>query len=853
MWLWVNGAFVGHHLGHSTPRRFDLSPHVRAGAPHTVLLAVSNLTDAVSGMALRGYHGKSAGVYRSVHLHASGAGVIEHLHLRPGAEDLGTLAWRAELASPLGLRRASELRWRVLTLDGAKVLAAGSAPVPAVAAGETLCVEWRCGAGGLRAWSPDDPQRYLAAVTWADGGGVCDGRTQAFGLRLLRREGKRLRLNGRPIMLRGVCDHYYFPVECTAPTDVDYYRRQLRTLKELGFNFVRFHTWVPPAEYMQAADEVGFLLQPERPAGTGHDEWENMIRFCRAHPAVVSYCCGNEEYLDEAKIGEIERMYARAKELDPTCLVMPQEGMRGIEYTWVGDEIPQAAEQPFRHSPSRLGRISGCGDLFGQYSWALLSYFSLRGQWRQLQRRYAVYQRPLISHEIGLSGCYLDLDLERRYTGRIRPELFRDTRRRLRAGGREGMAGVYHRHSARWQWLTYRHVLETARRCDDIAGYDLLGGWDAHWHRSGYGCGLLNEFRQLKCGLSPEAVRQANADSVVLLDLGLARSFRAGEPFEMDVMVSLYGGRPVKKGKLRWQLSSGGRVLLRGDKPVGGVPDGRVSSLGPVAFAWPAVEQACKAELKLELVGGGYRLANRWDFWLFPKRPPPAVEASADQASGLWLSERYAGIGPNAREAGVRLRISSALGEEDLRHLRGGGDVLLLGGEPFPSRRTSFQMAVAGRPGGNLATVVNPHPVFEGFPHEGFCDWQFRSLLEGGQATIFNDLPIPFDPILEVVSSYKDMRWQGSLWEVRADGGRLFVAGCHFDLSEAASAALLDNILDYVSGERFDPVTRVSLGELSAAAATKAAAQTAPVTDMGFDPNAPRNRPVGPGQEGRKA
>jgi hypothetical protein len=43
-------------------------------------------------------------------------------------------------------------------------------------------------------------------------------------------------------------------------------------------------------------------------------------------------------------------------------------------------------------------------------------------------------------------------------------------------------------------------MTENLRKCDVLDGYDLLGGWDGHWHNSGYGCGLFNEFFEFKPG-----------------------------------------------------------------------------------------------------------------------------------------------------------------------------------------------------------------------------------------------------------------------------------------------------------------------------------------------------------------
>src|SRR5690606_10329154 len=120
-------------------------------------------------------------------------------------------------------------------------------------------------------------------------------------------------------------------------------------------------------------------------------------------------------------------------------------------------------------------RLHGCADVFGQFSWGLLSYSSLRGDWRELERRFAVYRHPILSHEVGISGCYLNLELEKRYTDRIPPTLYSGVRRLLAEAGRLRMARRYYEASAKWQNLIRKHMFETLRHCPSIAGYDHLG------------------------------------------------------------------------------------------------------------------------------------------------------------------------------------------------------------------------------------------------------------------------------------------------------------------------------------------------------------------------------------------
>ena len=64
-------------------------------------------------------------------------------------------------------------------------------------------------------------------------------------------------------------EHAYFPQTVHVPRDLAYYGMVTAKRKELGFNFVRFHTYVPLAEYLEAADELGMLVHVESNELTG--------------------------------------------------------------------------------------------------------------------------------------------------------------------------------------------------------------------------------------------------------------------------------------------------------------------------------------------------------------------------------------------------------------------------------------------------------------------------------------------------------------------------------------------------------------------------------------------------------
>lgn len=813
----VNGIYMGMHHGHDTPFEFDLTGELKYGQPNEIILAVNNRVDHINSCALRGYQGMSGGIYGDVWLHVSeGPGRIFSYYVYP-ENSLDKLRWKTEVSAPNGMPAPSCIVWRLTTLSG-DTIQRGEVAVRPLAPREVLTLDWSCPSDGIKPWSVWEPNLHQIEVRWQDTAGkLIDVGSRTYGLRLLERRDGRLFLNGRPVMLRGICEIYFFPPDIHPPNNVEYFRHRLLKLKEAGFNYIRFHTWVPMEPYMQAADEVGMLLGPEHSLSPTRNllddaRWAAMVRSCRRHPSVVTYCGGNEELGHEGLIAQFAKRYGEAKVLAPDALIIPMHTMSGPEAEGGHADLP--APDSYIHTENYYdalwARVTRYSELFAVRA-NDFSYSNFLGRdWKEVEPEYAHYERPIIAHESGIIGTYLDLSLEARYTGATPGDLYSAARSYIESAGRLHMAPAYFQNSARWHGQARKFVLENLRKCDVFDGYDLLGGWDSHWHNSGYGCGMFNEFLEFKPGDTLERVLQYNGESVLLLDNAKRWVFRAGEVFDVPILASLYGGVDLRDAVLVWRIKDNGQTLLTGALERLHAPDGAVTRLGNIRFDWPDVAASKRLVLNVELNDPSYPITNAWDFWVFPDRPAPEVSGAADAEALNLLGVRYPGLRPLAEAPNATLRVVRTLTESDVNHLASGGDVVLLGAKPFPADETRFQMGVAGRAHMNLATVVNNHPSLRHLPHEGWCDWQFQGLLENGACVEFNTIPAEFHPIVEIVSSYKYIRLQAAMWEARTEPGRVFAASFHFDMEDPAAVALLDGIFEYVQSDHFDPGTTIS-------------------------------------------
>ncbi len=472
-WVWVNGKLVGHFYGgQSVPFDVDLSEYLNFGAQNDLMISIANCHNRRAGCDERGWHGRSAGIHRPVYLKVSGKARISDLYVFPVDNGNG-LKWQVKVDGANKLKRGI-LEWLARDPDSNRVMGSGAIDI------DDENVEISTNTFGMKRWSEYSPKLYDLVVIIKDGDDLQDSCVQSFGLRVIRRDGVKILVNDKPTMLRGLCCPHYFPETCTAPMDIEYYRNRIRKFQELGFNWIRFHTWVPSKEFIQAADELGMMLQVEPPVWFKKDEWINILKSCRKHPSVVIYCCGNEELIDEAKIDVLRDLAESCKQLVPDALFNPMEALRGIEYSSepsnFGDDL---VNEPFPHNPKRLALIKEFSDVFGQYAWGELSYFSVYGNWKHLDSLQEIYERPLLTHELGITGNYLNLELRSRFVGtRIGTRMFDQLKKNLEKFGLLERAPIYYRNSCAWMALVRKHATEMARKCKNIAGYDLLGAYD---------------------------------------------------------------------------------------------------------------------------------------------------------------------------------------------------------------------------------------------------------------------------------------------------------------------------------------------------------------------------------------
>ena len=773
--VWINGQFVAFRAGFSIPFELPVADGILKAGTNEIVLAVSNnpnlgYCDYVSGLTTRSVFRSTGGVN----------GDLEIRFLRSSLADV-YVTTAQDLRSftvhvgKRGRGNGERFKWEIVRDESA------------LACGETDG-DFTLPTEGFDFWSPENPVLYTLRLKTPEG-----EYSQKFGIRRLAADGEKLRLNGLPVYLRGVTEHCYFAKTVHVPRDLDYYRMVTLKRKELGFNFVRFHTWVPPEEYLEATDELGMLVHIESPNFVSEPEYAAIIAFARRHPSVVIYCTGNETRIDRIAETYLEDV-AKLVHDGTDALFSPMSAMRGVEYQLVpGKDV--IVDSPFPHNPERMRRLSRYCDIWTSYQLGLASYESLNSQSSTTLDAWGdVYcGKPRTSHEICIDGSYVDLSLEKEYppgSPILETGIFSGVREQLMAKGLLERADAYFRNSCEWMRRIRKFTFEKVRAADRVAGYDFLGDINTHWHTFGYSVGMMDEFYRLKPGETVENVLRYNSAAVLLSDLGSDFNVTAGETKRVAFSISNYAG-DAKDATLRVSLVREGAgngewgtgVVWAWEGACSHVPCGKVTALGECAVEIPAAERPAKYLLRASFSGGAVRAENEWEIYVFPHSPTPPLPHSSTPP----------------------LIVADISVDDLLAAMARGERVVLFGAGPFKSLPTTFRIGMAGRCSGNYATVIKPdHPIFRDFPHDGYCGWQFRRLMEGGRAVQL-EAGIPFDPIVDVASSVKNVIRQAALFEYRIGEGRLLVCSFNFSGEDPAAIWLRRRILDYAASGAFEP------------------------------------------------
>lgn len=307
--VWINGRSAGPvHQGGFYRFAYDITPLLKFGAANRLEVTVSkeSADPGVNRAERRGDYWTFGGIFRPVWLEALPAAFIDWTGVDARADG----GFRAEVHLGAPAAAAGVVTATIVDAQGRPVGPPLEAPV---AAGD-MAVTVRGRLDSIAPWTAETPTLYQARFTLAEGGTVRHTVTARFGFRMFEvRPGDGLYLNGRKIVLQGICRHCFWP-ETGRTLSREQSFADVRLIQEMNMNAVRCSHYPPDESFLEACDELGLYVLDELGGWQGSYDTAaaarltgELVRRDVNHPAILFWDNGNEGGWNTANDGEFAK------------------------------------------------------------------------------------------------------------------------------------------------------------------------------------------------------------------------------------------------------------------------------------------------------------------------------------------------------------------------------------------------------------------------------------------------------------------------------------------------------------------------------------------------------------------
>jgi hypothetical protein len=790
--VWIDEHEVGMQNSLGTPHVYNLTEFLTPGK-HSITVCIDNRTKEIDP----GLNSHSI----SDHTQTNWNGIVGQLFLEARAV---TNIQNIQLFPDIQNKEV-KARVKVKSSDGGKINLSMEVTGPTspelktaefdVQPGENIVAVTIPMGDDVKLWNEFHPEVYQLQSVLTDAAGVTDTLKTTFGMREFNSVNRQILINGNPVFLRGTLECAIFPKTGFPPTDKNEWLRILGVCRAHGLNHLRFHSWCPPKAAFEAADEAGFYFQVEASSwpnmsttlGDGkpidkyiYEETERMIEAYGNHPSFCMLSSGNEpggrnysafltEFVNYWKNKDSRRIYVSAA-------------------GW-----PDLEVNDFMNTPKP--RIQGWGEEMrsiinaeppkNNYDW---------------NDRILIFNKPVVSHEIGQWCVYPNFKEIAKYDGVVRAKNFEIFQETLNENGMAHLADSFLLASGKLQALCYKADIEAAMRTTGFGGFQLLGLQDFPGQGTAL-VGVLDPFWEEKGYISP-AEYSRFCNSTVPLARMRKFIYKNNETLEAEIEVAHYGNEPFTASTPKWKITDvSGKVVQEGQLTATDIPLGNAFKLGNVAVPLGFAERAQKLVFEVSVEN----FTNHWEIWVYPAK-----------------TETIAGV--------EKIKVVQQMDAATQKFLEDGGTVLLtlkkgtlpveMGGDIKTGFSSIFWNTAwtKGQGPHTLGVLVNPvHPALAEFPTEYHSNWQWWDAMHHGQAMNLAKIDASIKPVVRVIDDWVTNRPLALVFEAKAGNGKIMISSIDFttDLQKRPEAQqLLFSLKKYMAGEKFNPTAQISAEKL---------------------------------------
>lgn len=391
--VWVNGRHVLTHRGGYLPFSVDITSALERPEGAVVAVRLNNLDnpDIPPGKPHNQldfcYFG---GLYRDVKLivtdplHITDAATANRMagggifvRTESATTKQAKIYAQADVVNDGSVETNVAVRFIAISPDGEKI-AARTVPLSTFASGAEMATNCELTVPNPKLWHPDHPWLYTLKTEVLRNRKVADEVSTRFGIRTLAYDDKLgFVINGQPLTIRGANRHQDFPWLGNAVPDNAAYR-DIKRLKDAGFNFLRLAHYPQSPAVMDACDQLGLMVSVCTPGWQHFSSSEmftnlalqnirEMVRWHRNHPCVIMWEVSlNETYGHDAFYAECSRVAHEEYPGDQMFTAGDSYASKDVRHY----EVPYAGWGGFYHrgaAPGFEGRKRSFAREYGDY------------------------------------------------------------------------------------------------------------------------------------------------------------------------------------------------------------------------------------------------------------------------------------------------------------------------------------------------------------------------------------------------------------------------------------------------------------------------------------------------------
>jgi beta-galactosidase len=305
--VWINGHYLGIRPYGYSSFRYEITPYLKYDKEKNIIaVKVDNSKQPNS----RWYSG--SGIYRNVWLIKTNNVFVDHWGTYITTSEVNDKTAKINIRTKVRnvARNNQQITLNTILYDNAGKEIGRITSNQMIPKDSVVEISQETTINSPMLWSIETPSLYKAVSQIENEQNISDEYETTFGIRdfVFTRE-KGFFLNGKPVKIKGVCNHH--DLGCLgAAINTRAIERQLEILKGMGCNGIRTSHNPPAPELLDLCDKMGFIVMDEafdmwkkqKTPFDYHRNWEqwhkrdleDMLLRDRNHPSIFIWSIGNE-------------------------------------------------------------------------------------------------------------------------------------------------------------------------------------------------------------------------------------------------------------------------------------------------------------------------------------------------------------------------------------------------------------------------------------------------------------------------------------------------------------------------------------------------------------------------------